>query len=158
WLVDVNPGEAVEKATLIATAAGQGFRQTDTTVRRSCLEAIHLAARTLAELGYVFDRQSVTSLGRPPTTEEQIKLRQYREEVERAFKTVRPLVVALQGQFDGVRGCLAHEDPEVIIAACQTLESMAEARYRLLHGERAHPVLDGLVGAAPALASLLPHK
>ncbi|OAI49114.1 hypothetical protein AYO44_18595 [Planctomycetaceae bacterium SCGC AG-212-F19] len=155
-VVDMDRAEAVQRARVVAMAAGPGLKQDDPAARRACLEALHLAAHLLAELGNVLPRD-IGAPGRPPTAEEQARIKEYRTEVERTSKEVRPLAGAVQAQLDGVIRCLSDATPDVLIAACQALESAAEARNQLRQGEPAEKSLNGLAAAAPPLAALLPH-
>jgi hypothetical protein len=128
--LEVGRPEAITMAQLAMNALANGLADKDAAVRRRCLEAMPPAALLLADLGEVQVRDLP-----PPTRflseEDRQKSEQYSKEVENTLKEVTPLAKALDGQVQGVIGCLDPGDPATTVAACKALEELAVARRRI---------------------------
>jgi RNA polymerase sigma factor (sigma-70 family) len=168
--IDMTPADAVHRTVLILPVAGQGLADDDLVVRRNCLEALVPAATLLAELGDVQARDLPTP-GRPLSDDEQARVVQYRADVERVSKEVRPLADALNDQVPDMIRALGATDANVCLAASQALEEIAATRQRLLSQAQqvaryaesgkakvTDDVLVRLPQAIPRLVGLLSHK
>jgi HEAT repeat protein len=151
-IVEVGRTEAIRTAELVTNAVGPGLKQEDPRVRRSCLEALHLAAVLLGELGDVLPRD-LPPPGRPPTTGERAKLAEYHREVDRTLMEVAPLAKALSEQVPNITHCLLQAGhPQVRYEASRTLSALGFARQRMLR--KAAPLPAEKIGARPGRAGI----
>jgi HEAT repeat protein len=159
--VHVSRERGVEIGKSVATVAGGGLGHDDIEVRRRCLEALDETAKTLT--------------GLVPNPEQRDRQGQLVREavISRQGAALVPLARALGEQAAAVVNVLNDADLNNRLAANQVLESMADARLRLLGRapaflpfERPKPAAkagddllrDGLTKAVPALATQLSDK
>jgi HEAT repeat protein len=171
--------EAGEETASIAVAvvkqAARGLGDSDSQARRSCLEAIQLAAALFETLvqyypggfGFGFSPKGKLS------EEKRGQLESFRKAVEDERARVLPLASSLNDQAAAVAKSLAAEDIAVCEMAALALEKMTEARTRLrlkaaavpaaVRREKNDPLDEdplraGLLAAVPSLVKTLGRK
>jgi HEAT repeat protein len=132
----IPDSETVVVGTLLLPAATTGLGHPDTRGRRSCLEAIRLAARTVTER--IPDGRQYQANDMPPEI-----LAQLKREQAALVTAFQPLTLELQGACKPLSATLDADSPGVFEAACGALEEIAEVRQRLA----------GMVGGVGAKAA-----
>jgi HEAT repeat protein len=123
--VELSRSDLVQVAGCVVPAVVRGLRDDQPAVRRSCIQAVSLAATSLGKL--------VADL-RPPNAADELE--DYRRAVEKDLRIVQPLARVLREQTPPLTRALVDGDGEVRLLARQALEALDVAEGRVAELQR----------------------
>jgi HEAT repeat protein len=140
--LDLRKDLAAMTSEVVPVAGAALRRSSDVEVRRFSLQAIQLAAISLADVLMPPAQPSeFPPSDRPPTREERERIADYRRRMEEQAQIIAPLADALKGQTDLIARLVRDPDPALGLLACHTLEDIATARQKLQQSIQSMPAL-----------------
>jgi HEAT repeat protein len=139
-----DPANLVRTGRAAVLAASRGVEDSDTTVRRFCLDAIQQAALSLADQIII---PPPDTLNFPPpdrkvwASEEVERAQKYRKEVKDERALLRPLMLALRDSAAALSRALNDADPEVRLRARVAVADIGSADQKLLQRAASVPAI-----------------
>jgi HEAT repeat protein len=130
--VEVQPVQVVEIGELVVPAAAKGLTDRDASVRRTCAQAIQLAAVALGDVIQSPATGQFPPKGRKVSAEEAKNINETRTQVDTDRRRFQPLLQAFHDQAPALAKALGDSDALVRLQVCRALEDIANARQRIV--------------------------